>query len=72
MRHPKPHTKGWASVKRTGKPRRKLQSFKAGQHVPEGAEYVTYAIKGNTPHFFFLVPPAEKKRQSGTIGFRLR
>ena len=58
--------------KHTIKPRRKLQAFKAGQNVPEGAEYVTYAIKGETPHFFFLVPPAEKKRRSATIGFRLR
>lgn len=65
-------SKGWQHAKGTGKPARKLVAFKAGQTVPQGAEYVTYAIKGETPHFFFLVPPAEKKRRSATIGFRLR
>lgn len=63
-------SKGWRAVKH-GKPERKLVAFKAGEIVPRNAEYVTFAVKGNTPHFFFLVPPPEKKRQTAKIGFKL-
>ena len=67
------HTKGWQypASKITGNPPRKLHAFKAGQIVPEGAEYVTFAFKNDVPHFFFLVPREPKRKSGRTIGFRL-
>jgi hypothetical protein len=66
-------TKGWQypASPLHGKPPRKLHAFKAGQVIPEGAEYLTFAIRDNVPHFFFLLPHGTKKKDGRTIGFRL-
>ena len=49
---------------------RKLLAFKAGQKIPAGAQYLTFALKNDVPHFFFLLPEPDKKQQN-TIGFKL-
>ena len=62
--------KGWSySTTDINPPARKLQVFKAGQKIPAGAQYLTFAIKNNIPKFFFLVN--ENNSKSRHIGFQI-
>ena len=73
-RRPRPspqHGSSWTVPSLTPPVTKKLKAFKAGQVIPEGATYLTFAFKNNVPHFFFLLPHGFKKPSERKIGFRV-
>ena len=67
------HEKGssWTLPNIDPPPSKKIVALKAGQTVPAGAQYLTYALKGEVPHLFFLVDRKEPASKKASIGFRL-
>lgn len=67
------HEKGnsWTMPSIDPPPSKKIVALKAGQVVPAGAQYLTYALKDDVPHLFFLVDKQERKASKAPIGFRL-
>lgn len=62
----------WTTAKVGIPPPQKVMAFKAGQVIPPDAQYLTFALKGDVPQFFFLLTKREKPTKKNAIGFRIR